>query len=529
MKNDMATESVWSKSTAPGTRTIDDGERVDVLVIGAGIAGLSVAYELTRRGVCPLVVDDGPVGGGQTGRTSAHLSSALDTRYEELRFIRGDDAARLAAESHSAAIDEIERIVAAEKIDCGFARVKGYLMLAPGDAPNLLDEELEAGKRAGLPLTLLENAPIASFRSGPCIEFPDQAEMNPTQYLSGLVRAVEKAGGRIVTDVHVSELAASASERKITLNDGRTIVAGSVVVATGSPINDLFAVHTKQSAYLTYVVALRIPRDAMDHLLLWDTGDPYHYVRIVADPARPEQELLLVGGEDHKTGQADDQTSRFAHLEEWARQLFPFAQERAYAWSGQVYETLDGLGYIGRDPGSEHGVFVITGDSGMGLTHGVIAGRLIADLITGIENPWTALYDPSRKVLRAIGDYLLDNANVAVQYGAWLTGGDRKAIDQIPFGSGAVIRDGVHKLAVYKDATGNVTTCSATCPHLAAVVAWNDAEKTWDCPAHGSRFDCKGKVIQGPANSGLTEVTGENALHQAGAPVDYTADASVAT
>lgn len=507
MKNDMATESVWAKAGAPATATIKNGERVEVLVIGAGIAGLSVAYELTRRGYHPLVVDDGPVGGGQTGRTSAHLSCALDDRYYELSSIRGEEAARLAAASHSAAIDEIERIVAAEKIDCGFARVSGFLMLAPGDGPDELEKELDAGTRAGLSLVRLTNAPFTSFRTGPCLEFPNQAELDPTQYLTGLVRAVEAAGGRVVTDVHVKDVAASETERKVTLKDGRTLRAGSVVVATGSPISDVFAVHTKQAAYLTYVVAMRIPTDAMPHILLWDTGEPYHYVRVACDPAHPEDQLLLVGGEDHRTGQADDQTERFARLESWARQRFPFVQQRAYAWSGQVYETLDGLGYIGKDPGSPDGVFVVTGDSGMGLTHGAIAGKLIADLITSVENPFAELYEPSRKVPRAIGEYVRDNANVAVQYAAWLTSGDCKAIDSIPRGSGAVIREGAHKLAVYKDVAGEITTCSATCPHLAAVVAWNDAEKTWDCPAHGSRFDCKGKVIQGPANTDLPDAS----------------------
>ncbi|MBK7402328.1 MAG: FAD-dependent oxidoreductase [Myxococcales bacterium] len=520
MKNDMATESVWSRAATPPTGALQDGERVEVLVIGAGIAGLSVAYELTRRGIPALVVDDGPVGGGQTGRTSAHLASALDDRYYELASIRGEDAARLAAESHAAAIDEIERIVAAEAIDCGFARVSGYLVLAEGDDPEVLDRELGAGTRAGIALARLPDAPIASFRSGPCLEFRDQAEMNPMQYLDGLVRAVEKAGGRLLTGVHVRGVATSASDRKVTLEDGRTILAGSVVVATGSPINDLFAVHTKQAAYLTYVVALRIPNGAMPHLLLWDTGDPYHYVRCVADPAQPGQELLLVGGEDHKTGQDDGHVPRAQRLEAWARQRFPFAKERAYAWSGQVYETLDGLGYIGADPGSQEGVFVVTGDSGMGLTHGVIAGRLLADLITGVENPWTALYDPSRKVPLAIGDYVRENANAAAQYASWLTRGDYEALDQIPHGSGAILRDGAHKLAVYKDAAGQVTTRSATCPHLAAVVVWNDGEKTWDCPAHGSRFDCKGKVIQGPANTDLVEVVDEQPEAMLPAPAD---------
>ena len=328
------------------------------------------------------------------------------------------------------------------------------------------------------------------------------------RFLDGLRRALQKRGGRVVTNVHVLDIH-DQSEGRVTLADGRAIEAASVIVATGSPINERFAVHTKQSAYMTYVVAMRVDPGAMPHLLLWDTGDPYHYVRVTAAPDEPGTELLLVGGEDHKTGQVHDQDARFARLEAWARERFAFVRETEFSWSGQVYETLDGLGYIGKDPGSRERIYVVTGDSGMGLTHGTIAATLLSDLVTGKQSALAELYDPSRKVPRAIGDYVLQNANVAAQYASWLTAGERDEIEQIPWNSGAVIRAGAHKLAVYRDDRGQVTACSATCPHLAAIVSWNDAEKTWDCPAHGSRFDCRGGVIQGPANSDLEAVNDE--------------------
>ena len=221
---------------------------------------------------------------------------------------------------------------------------------------------------------------------------------------------------------------------------------------------------------------------------------------------RRRHDLLIVGGEDHKTGQAIDQADRYARLETWTRERFPMAQEVRFRWSGQVMETIDGLAFIGRNPLDEPNVFVATGDSGMGMTHGTIAGILLTDLILGRENPWAALYDPSRKSLGALGTFAKENLNVAKQYGDWLTGGDVESVEEIPTGKGAVIRRGMTKVAVYRDDRGTLHERTAVCPHLGCIVNWNDAENTWDCPCHGSRFDRMGVVINGPANSDLGPV-----------------------
>jgi nitrite reductase/ring-hydroxylating ferredoxin subunit len=220
------------------------------------------------------------------------------------------------------------------------------------------------------------------------------------------------------------------------------------------------------------------------------------------DDAGPD-EILIVGGEDHKTGQADDADARHARLEAWARRWFPAARDVAYRWSGQVMETVDGLAYIGRNPHDEPNVYIATGDSGMGMTHGTIAGMLITDLILGRDNPWATLYNPGRQTVRATVEWLGENLNVMRQYGDWLTAGEVRSADEVAPGSGAVLRRGLHKVAVHRDDQGAIHELSATCPHLGCIVHWNDAEKTWDCPCHGSRFDRLGKVINGPANQDL--------------------------
>jgi len=258
--------------------------------------------------------------------------------------------------------------------------------------------------------------------------------------------------------------------------------------------------HTKLAAYTTYAVALTIPTGSVPRALFWDTEEPYHYVRTqrLAD----RSEVLIVGGEDHKTGQADDQEARWERLVAWTRRRFPVVGSVAHRWSGEVFETPDGLGLMGVAPWGRN-VFVITGDSGMGLTHGTIGARLVANLICGRTNHFVSVYDPARWMPKALLRFLQENLNLAAQYADWLTGGEVSSADAIPNGQGAVIRRGLSKLAVYKDEHGKVCEMSAKCPHLGAVVRWNPGERTWDCPAHGSRFGCKGNVIHGPAVQGL--------------------------
>jgi glycine/D-amino acid oxidase-like deaminating enzyme/nitrite reductase/ring-hydroxylating ferredoxin subunit len=508
--------SVWmATAEVPEERALGEDTRADVCVVGAGITGMTTAYLLAREGQSVVVLDDGRIAGGQTQRTTAHLSNALDDRYYEIERLHGPEGARLAAASHTAAIDRIEAIVREEQIDCDFERLDGYLFLPPGESPEVLDRELDAALRAGLGgVERLPRSPLASFDTGPCLRFPRQGQFHPLKYLAGLARAIGRHGGRIFTGTHAENIK-GGTPATIKTKAGPVVTAGSVVVATNTPVNDLVAIHTKQAPYMSYVIGGVVPRGSVAKALYWDTLDPYHYVRLQALPAGGAQgsagmsaaeEVLIVGGEDHKTGQADDQAERYARLEAWARERFPMMKEVAFRWSGQVMETIDGLAFIGRNPLDEPNVFVATGDSGMGMTHGTIAGILLTDLILGRDNPWATLYDPSRKTLGAVGEFAKEHLNVLKQYGDWLTGGEVSSAEAIPAGKGAVIRRGLTKVAVYRDEHGALHERSAVCPHLGCIVGWNDAEKTWDCPCHGSRFNRHGEVLSGPANRGLTSV-----------------------
>jgi nitrite reductase/ring-hydroxylating ferredoxin subunit len=358
----------------------------------------------------------------------------------------------------------------------------------------LVEKEIGTLKRLGLPFEQLEQSPIAGV-SGPCLRFAGHARFHPTNYMSGLADAFRRRGGALHTRTRVSRIE-GGDRCTVTTDAGQTVTAKAVVIATNSPFDAGVLLHTRMAAYTTYALAFHVPQNAVPDGLFWDTEDPYHYVR--TQPAEDESAFLIVGGEDHKTGQADDQPARWDRLEQWTREKFPAAGEVKHHWSGQVFETHDGLGLIGAAPWGKN-VFVITGDSGMGMTHGTLGARLVTKLIRGQDDPLARVYDPSRWMTGALLTFLRENANTLAQYRDWLTGGEVKSADDIPPGQGAIIRRGLTKLAVYKDEDAEVCELSATCRHLGAVVRWNPGEQTWDCPAHGSRFSCKGKVLHGPA------------------------------
>ncbi len=496
--------SYWRATCALAERAPLPADAVtQVAVVGAGIAGLSVAYALARDGRAVHVIDSGPIGGGMTQRTSAHLSNAVDDRFSEIERRHGTEGARTCAESHTAAIDTIAATVARERIDCGFARVDGFLFRGENGTAELLNEELAAAHRAGLTdVTWEDRAPHPSIDE-PCLRFPRQARFHPLRYVAGLADAIERYGGRIHCNTMAAEIAEGERGVAVRTAGGKTLRADAVVIATNSPVNDRFAMHTKQAPYLTYVIAGHVPKGTVPDALYWDTEDPYHYVR--TEPgADGEHDLLIVGGEDHKTGQRDDGTARLAALERWARRRFPSLRDITHRWSGQVLEPADGVAFIGRNPGGAKNVYLATGDSGMGLTHGTMAGILIGELVAGRDSPWAALYSPARQMHKAALTFAKENLNVAAQYLEDYAGpGDVGSVDDIAAGSGAVIRRKLTKVAAYRDDTGTLHECSAVCPHLGCIVAWNPLERTWDCPCHGSRFDRLGKVINGPAHRDL--------------------------
>jgi glycine/D-amino acid oxidase-like deaminating enzyme/nitrite reductase/ring-hydroxylating ferredoxin subunit len=507
--------SVWQENERPMPTyaPLHQNLRADICVVGAGIAGLTTAYLLQKSGNAVVVLDAWGLAGGETSRTTAHLTAVLDDRFFNLESLFGEDNARLAAESHMSAIHRIELIVKEEGIRCDFERVDGYLVAPPGHQDDL-EKEIEAVKRAGFSdREIFMEIPVKGFgQIGPGIRFPQQATFHITNYMAGLADAFIKHGGRIFTGSHVREVK-GGRQAQVRTDEGFQVEAGHIVVATNTPINDWVKMHTKQAAYRTYVIGLEIAKGAYPGFLLWDMEDPYHYVRLMRGDA---QDFLVVGGEDHKTGQANDMAQRYQRLEDWARRYFPLAGEVRYRWSGQVMEPVDSLAFIGRNPMDEGNVYIATGDSGNGMTHGTIAGMLITDLIQGRSNPWEKLYDPARKTMKATPSFIKENTN-AVRHMVkdWVRPSEVDTTDAIRPGQGAVVRRGASKMAVYRDEQGMLHERSAVCTHLGCVVQWNQGEQSWDCPCHGSRFDCEGHILNGPAIKPLAAVEEKDELHKA--------------
>jgi glycine/D-amino acid oxidase-like deaminating enzyme/nitrite reductase/ring-hydroxylating ferredoxin subunit len=475
----------------------------DVCVIGAGIAGLTTAYLLRKQGLSVALIEALGIGSGETGQTTAHIA-VPDDRYWHIEQTLGEGAAWQVADSFDAAADMIETTVREEQIDCDFERVPGYLFSCASDPAQELSKEFEAAVRAGVRVTREEQLPIATVAAGPCLRFADQAQFHPLRYLAGLTQATAGRRTRIFCNTRALDIEQPDDGVVVTTANGK-VSAAAAVVATNVPFNDRVAIHAKQFAYQTYAVAALVKRGSLPHVLIWDDADPYHYVRLARRD--DEHDLLIVGGADHRTGQQDDPERSYQQVHEWLRQRFPEAGPLAYRWSGEVVEPLDGVAYLGRNPGSRN-VYVISGDSGNGISHATIGAMLVCDQIRGRGNAWAPVYDPSRKPARQTLHFMREQANVAAQYLDWVTVGEWTP-SALAAGQGTVVRSGLHKFAVYRDDDGTLHCRSATCPHLACVVRWNGLDRTWDCPCHGSRFDAYGNVLHGPAVSDLAAVDEE--------------------
>lgn len=505
-------ESLWLREVrrsgqwpiGPATPLQAD-QRCDAVVVGGGIAGLSVAVELAEGGQSVIVVDRGRLGGGMTARTTAHLAPPCDDLLSELIDMRGERIARVFHRSHAAAVDRVEQTVREHGIDCAFRRLDGFLFPALSVGGDEAEKQIEAEFRAAATLSVeverVRGLPLKGLSRVSALRFPQQAAFHPLRYLAGLARLATKRGVRLHADTAVTEVEERDGAVTVTTERGAQIVASHAVVATNSPINNVVAMHSKMAPYRTYAMAFEIPTGALPDALYWDMEDPYHYVRL--QPATDgEGWWLIAGGEDHKSGEADDGSERFAKLEAWLRPLVPSLGAEVTRWSGQVMDTIDFCGFIGRNPGNEN-VWVVTGDSGQGMTHGVLAGMLLRKLMRGEKTDLEEVYDPSRKPVAAALTYLKENMTAIESFAEYLGAGEISNAEQLRPGEGGVLSSGVRKIAAARDASGTLHLRSASCTHLGCIVHWNGTEQCWDCPCHGSQFAPDGSVLNGPATAPL--------------------------
>jgi glycine/D-amino acid oxidase-like deaminating enzyme/nitrite reductase/ring-hydroxylating ferredoxin subunit len=500
--------SYWqTSSSVPDYPALDRNLNVDVVVVGAGITGITAAYLLKREGRRVVVLDRGQVASGDTSRTSAHLACVTDVTMKDLVKAFGEDHARAAWDAGLAAMWQITECVDNERISCGLTWISGYLH-PPLDGPvkesdiERLREEARIASDLGFDCQVVERAP---FIDRPAVEFADQARIHPLRYLAGLAKTIDGNGSAIYTNTNVDTI----EDDPLTVVAGKyRITCGHVFIATHNPIvgktNLVKAtlLQTKLALYSTYVIAGKIERGIIPDAMFWDTADPYHYLRI---ERHRDHDLVIYGGEDHKTGQIDDTTSRWENLERDLKKLVP-GVELTHRWSGQVIETNDGLPFIGE---TAPGQFVATGFNGNGITFGTVGAMMVRDAIVGRPNPWSELFDTGRTKIRGgLWDYLNENKD----YPYYLVrdrfaGAEGKSTRALRRGSGKILDLNGNTVAAYRHEDGHVTLLSQTCTHMGCHVRWNDAERTWDCPCHGSRFTPTGEVLAGPAEKPLEEVT----------------------
>jgi glycine/D-amino acid oxidase-like deaminating enzyme/nitrite reductase/ring-hydroxylating ferredoxin subunit len=489
----------------PGT-PVEDSRPADLVVIGGGMAGLSVAYEALLKGRQVTIMDRGAIASGMTARTTAHLASTLDDRYYKFIKLRGEDQAALLYQSQAAAIDRIEEITKAEGIDCDFQRCPGYLFLGQGDKLDVLEKEIEACRKIGFRgVTWQLRAPLQDFDTDRCLRFPRQARFHPLKYLHGLARAILAKGAVFRPFTAVDSVTQDGHAVAVKTRSGHTVLARDVVCATNAPIAGRLTLQAKMAPYRTYAMAFPIARDTVEDALYWDTLDAYHYVRL--QPGE-KKDWLIVGGEDHKTGEADDAQARFDALTSWARERFGKLGAPTHKWSGQVLEPVDYAGYVGRDPDNEH-IYFVTGDSGQGITNGAVAGLLLPALLDGGDHPWRALYDPARVSLKATDTFIAENVTAVKSFAEHLGGPLLPSEESLAPGEGGLVGGGgINPVAAYRDEDGKMHRVSSICSHVGCTVHFNSFERCWDCPCHGSHFDVDGQELNAPATAPLKPVEG---------------------
>ena len=500
----MTTIPFWIDS-APIKRfpTLQKKMNVDVLVIGAGITGITTAYLLKKAGFAIVLIERERVASLDTGHTTAHLTYITDVELYKLADSFGNDHAQAAWDAGAAAIDEIERIVSEEKIDCEFTRAPAYVHLRVGGSVQKeiqsLRREAKIAANLGFDARYLESVPYFNL---PGVRFANQAKFHPRKYLRALVRQISGDGSHVFERSAAMEFDAKKRRAKI---NRHWISFDRLVMATNNPLVGFSSIasatlfQTKLLLYTSYALGARVRAGTVPEAMFWDTRVPYDYLRV---DGHRGFDYLVYGGEDHKTGQKRRTQQAYARLVSRLKKIVPEARVD-HRWSGQVICSPDGLPYIGENAQRQ---FIATGFCGNGITFGTVSAMMACDWITGRKNPWCDLFGVDRKKIKgAAWNYVKENKDYPYyMLKDRLARPERESVREIRRGGGVIIGPRLKKVAAFRDRKGNLHKFSPVCPHLGCHVRWNPAESTWDCPCHGSRFKATGEVFAGPAERGLT-------------------------
>lgn len=488
-------QSFWIASTLQSSYpSLTQNMRVDVVIVGAGLAGVTAAMLLKKAGKRVAVLEAGRIAEGASGHTTAKVTSLHHLLYASLIDEIGKDKARLYGESNQAAVEQVAKLVSTEQIDCDFERKDAYTFAETDETLDKIKAEVEAAQQLGLPATYVKDTPLPFDVLG-AVKFSHQAQFHPRKYILNLAGKIDGEGSFVFEQTRVSTVDGDKPCHVRTV-DGATVTADDVIIATHLPILDQGLFFAKTFPQRSYLIGAKIdPSKAPDGMLI-GTGKDYRSIR--ATPTDDGGHLLLIGGEGHKVGEVSDSEARFARLANYAHRKFG-VEAIDYYWSSQDMVSFDKLPYIGQlTPMNQH-IYVATGFSLWGMSNATLSAMILRDLILGQPNPWAELYDATRPTPFISQDSIKNNLDVGTH---WI--GDRfkglfDSPENVKPGEGKLVTAKGEKVAAYRDDAGVLHQVSAVCPHLGCIVAWNGAEKSWDCPCHGSRFDTEGNILEGPA------------------------------
>ena len=485
--------SYWVETAPPPTFTeLAADVSTDVCVIGGGIVGITTAVLLKRAGKRVILVEQDGVVRGTTGYTTAKVTSGHSVIYSELEKKHSAETARAYADANEAGLAKIRELAA--DIDCDLETKPNFVYSESADQVDSIKSEVEAAQRAGLQVSFVTETDLPYEVAG-ALRQEDQAQFHPLKYLGPLAKEIAGEGSFVFDRTRAVDV--DEGSPCCVRTDKGSITCEDVVVATNYPFLDrglFFArVHPKRS----YCISGPVPADKLVDGMYISTDEPTRSVRTIRDGDRT---LMLIGGEGHNVGQEDDTEKHYTNLETWARERFGMT-EITHRWSTQDGSPVDQIPYVGTLRRSSENLYVATGFKKWGMTNGTTAAMLIGDLILGRENPYATLYDPHRVTVSASAStFVEENVKVGTKLvGDRIAHPQRGGVEDLAPGEAAVIGQGVGQVAAYRDDAGTLHAVSAVCTHLGCIVNWNPAEKTWDCPCHGSRFGYEGNVIQGPA------------------------------
>lgn len=501
MNRDGANLSIWQVvGEISNTDTLSSEKVFDVVVIGAGITGLSTAIKLQEMGKDCIVIDAANIAFGTTGGTTAHLNTIFDSPYNQVIDNFGKGNAILLAEGGKEAIASIKNNTTKHTIDCSFEEVTGYIFSVEEGQNKALTDLVESAKEVGLPMDFINDSPFPiAYLKIASIE--NQAQINPTKYVFGLAKAFQEAGGLIVENCRATAI--DEAEILTVHTNAGPIMARNAVYATHVPpgVNIL---HFRNAPYRSYVLAVTLKNGVYPKALGYDMCEPYHYYR---SETMDGKEYLIAGGEDHKTGHEENTDQCFRKLESYLRKHFDVDQV-AYKWSSQFYESADGLPYIGHLPGNRENIYCATGFNGNGITLGSLSGIVLADLIVHGESKYKDLFRPGRvKPVAGFMNFVKESADVVKHFIGDKLGTEKiKSLAELAPGEAKVVQFEGHTLALYKDENQVLHAVNSACTHIKCTVGWNSTEKTWDCPCHGSRFSYDGQLLNAPARADLEKL-----------------------